>query len=36
MAPYGAQMTLAKQLDAISQAPKNLDFQGPTPFPLAS
>jgi hypothetical protein len=28
---FGPQMTLAYWLNAISQGPKTLDFQGPTP-----
>ncbi len=28
-------LALAYQLDAISQGPKSLDFQGPTPLPHA-
>jgi len=32
---FGNQMALAYRLDAISQGPKSLNFQGPTPLPLA-
>ncbi len=32
---FGPQMALAYRLDAISQGPKSLNFQGPTPLPLA-
>jgi hypothetical protein len=31
----GPQMALAYRLGAISQGPNTLDFQGPTPLPLA-
>jgi hypothetical protein len=32
---FGPQMALAYQLDANSQSQKSLDFQDPTPLPLA-
>jgi hypothetical protein len=31
---FGPQMPIAYRLDAISQGPKNLEFQGPTPSHL--
>ncbi len=33
--PFGPQMALAYRLDAISQGPKNSQFPGPNPLPLA-
>ncbi len=33
---FGLQMALACRLDAISQGPKSLEFQGPTPSHLPS
>jgi hypothetical protein len=32
---FGPQMALAYRLDAISQGPKNSQFPGPNPLPLA-
>ncbi len=32
---FGPQIAFAYRLDAISQGPKSLDFQGPAPLPLA-
>jgi hypothetical protein len=35
MKPIFREIALAWRLNAISQGPKSLDFEGPTPVPLA-